>query len=184
MSGYSLTLPDFERSDLFQFSSFLKKNLFDCSALHSLETTKRLNWWTNGGFCRKLWPLATAGDGNCLLHAASLAMWGFHDRNLTLRRALYAGLSSGEHKDALWRRWRFQQTRLSQQVGLVYSEMEWMREWDEIVAMASLEPRQTKNESANENVTYENLEGIHILALANILHHNRYRRYGTIKCEW
>jgi OTU domain-containing protein 7 len=31
---------------------------------------------------------ALPGDGNCLLHAASLAMWGVHDRQLMLRRAL------------------------------------------------------------------------------------------------
>ena len=38
------------------------------------------------GTCPRLWPLATTGDGNCLLHAASLGMWGFHDRLLTLRQ--------------------------------------------------------------------------------------------------
>ena len=33
-------------------------------------------------------PLQTTGDGNCLLHAASLAMWGHHDRFHALRRAV------------------------------------------------------------------------------------------------
>lgn len=39
----------------------------------SLQEAARLNWWTclEGG-CEKLWPLSTTGDGNCLLHAASL----------------------------------------------------------------------------------------------------------------
>lgn len=33
----------------------------------------RLNWWsTMCTSCKKLLPLATTGDGNCLLHAASL----------------------------------------------------------------------------------------------------------------
>lgn len=33
----------------------------------------RLNWWsTICTSCKKLLPLATTGDGNCLLHAASL----------------------------------------------------------------------------------------------------------------
>lgn len=32
----------------------------------------RLNWWAEKGTCQRLWPLATTGDGNCLLHAASL----------------------------------------------------------------------------------------------------------------
>lgn len=33
----------------------------------------RLNWWTKVvPNCQSLLPLATSGDGNCLLHAASL----------------------------------------------------------------------------------------------------------------
>ena len=40
-------------------------------------------------------PLNTKGDGNCLLHALSLAMWGVHDRHLRLRTALCAILSPG-----------------------------------------------------------------------------------------
>lgn len=35
----------------------------------------RLNWWsTMCTSCKKLLPLATTGDGNCLLHAASLGV--------------------------------------------------------------------------------------------------------------
>lgn len=35
--------------------------------------TGRLNWWsTVCTSCKRLLPLATTGDGNCLLHAASL----------------------------------------------------------------------------------------------------------------
>ena len=32
----------------------------------------RLNWWADMGICQRLIPIATTGDGNCLLHAASL----------------------------------------------------------------------------------------------------------------
>ena len=46
---------------------------------------------------------ATTGDGNCLLHAASLAMWGFHDRLLTLRKALHTLLSQGDMWPAIYR---------------------------------------------------------------------------------
>lgn len=31
-----------------------------------------LNWWADIGVCQRLLPLVTSGDGNCLLHAASL----------------------------------------------------------------------------------------------------------------
>lgn len=175
---YTFTLPDLSiYSD--DFRKFLEKDLIEGSTLNSLESAQRLNWWAEAGFCRKLWPLATSGDGNCLLHAASLAMWGFHDRKLTLRTALYSVLSEGEYKDALWRRWRFQQTRLNKQAGFVYSEIEWAKEWQEIVSMASPEPRQAKgtsrrrsiaiNESIDDNATYDSLEEIHIFALAHVL---------------
>lgn len=175
---YTFTLPDLSiYSD--EFRKFLEKDLIEGSTLNSLESAQRLNWWAEAGFCRKLWPLATSGDGNCLLHAASLAMWGFHDRKLTLRTALYGVLSDGEYKDALWRRWRFQQTRLNKQAGFVYSEIEWTREWQEIVSMASPEPRQAKGtsrrrsvaitESIDDSATYDSLEEIHIFALAHVL---------------
>jgi len=38
-------------------------------------TVGRLNWWADMGICQRLMPLATTGDGNCLLHAASLGEW-------------------------------------------------------------------------------------------------------------
>lgn len=175
---YTFTLPDLTiYSD--DYRKFLEKDLIECSTLNSLETAQRLNWWAESGFCRKLWPLATTGDGNCLLHAASLAMWGFHDRKLTLRAALHSVLSAGEYKDALWRRWRFQQTRLNKQAGFVYSSIEWAKEWEEIVCMASPEPRCAKNssrrrsiavqDSIDDNATYESLEEIHIFALSHVL---------------
>lgn len=68
-------------------------------------------------------------------------MWGFHDRLLTLRKALHAFLSSSPRREALWRRWRRQQSLLNAQAGLVYTEVEWRQEWNAIVNMASTEPR-------------------------------------------
>lgn len=71
----------------------------------------------------------------------------------------------------------------------MYSDYEWAKEWDDIVVMASPEPRQqassgvTKStsrrrsfalerhnsESIDDNATYESLEEIHVLALAHVL---------------
>ncbi|KAF4519703.1 hypothetical protein B566_EDAN003953 [Ephemera danica] len=207
------------------FRSFLEKDLIETSTLVSLEQAGRLNWWADSGACQRLWPLATTGDGNCLLHAASLGelfvhrassrvalnspnsrgflqltvpysndvagMWGFHDRLLTLRKALYGFLASSPCRAALWRRWRWQQTRLNAQAGLVYSDAEWQREWDAIVTMASTAPRKPgsrrrcssvisasdasslgKHGSIAEeesNAVYESLEEVHVLALAHVL---------------
>lgn len=165
----------------------MEKDLIECSTLNSLENSQRLNWWVESGISRKVFPLSTSGDGNCLLHAASLAMWGFHDRRLTLRKALHNILSEGDLREVLWRRWRFQQTRINKEAGLVFSETEWAKEWDEIVALASAEPRNNKNgarrrsmvlekqtslscaDSIDGNATYDSLEEIHVLALAYVL---------------
>lgn len=52
------------------FRQFLEKDLMAVSTQQSLEQANRLNWWS--AVCQRLWPLSTSGDGNCLLHAASL----------------------------------------------------------------------------------------------------------------
>lgn len=87
----------------------------------------------------------------------------------------------------MWRRWRFQQTRMNREAGLIFNETEWAKEWDEIVALASPEPRNNKNsarrrsmimerqsslscaESIDANATYDSLEEIHVLALSYVL---------------
>lgn len=122
------------------FRQFLERDLIEGGCLTSLEAAGRLNWWCGGcknGSNRVLWPLATSGDGNCLLHAASLGMWGFHDRLLTLREALYNTLAKGEYRHALFRRWKWRQMGLNAASGLSYTEAEWLTEWQTIVDMAS-----------------------------------------------
>ncbi|XP_046399998.1 OTU domain-containing protein 7B-like isoform X2 [Ischnura elegans] len=177
---FTFTLPDLSIYPD-DFREYLEKDLIEISSLASLEQAGRLNWWA--GTCQRLWPLATTGDGNCLLHAASLGMWGFHDRLLTLRKALHAFMSGSECKEAIWRRWRWQQTRLNAEAGFVYGEEEWAKEWDAVVNMASTAPRShasrrrstaldsvTKHlDESWENATYESLEEIHVLALAHVL---------------
>lgn len=49
----------------------------------------------------------------CFLAAG---MWGFHDRDLMLRKALYALMEKGAEKEALKRRWRWQQTQQNKEV--------------------------------------------------------------------
>ena len=60
------------KSSIYSCREFLEKDLIEMSSLVSLENVGRLNWWSETGTCQRLWPLATSGDGNCLLHAASL----------------------------------------------------------------------------------------------------------------
>ncbi|VVC34852.1 Zinc finger, A20-type,OTU domain [Cinara cedri] len=168
---YTFILPDLSLLEE-KFRMFIEKDLIAVAMQSSLEQASRLNWWT--GFCQRLWPLSTSGDGNCLLHAASLGIWGFHDRLLNLRRALYSFLSNGPARHSLWRRWQRQQTILNSLFGLVYTEQEWRREWNAIVNMASTVPRMRKQSISSgngdtEGYIYESLEEIHVYALAHVL---------------
>lgn len=165
---------------------YLERDLIETSTLVSLEQAGRLNWWHTKNICRKLWPLATTGDGNCLLHAASLGMWGFHDRLLTLRKALHTLLTCSTLTDSFYRRWRWQTTLQNKEAGLIYCEEEWQKEWLNLLKMSSTEPRSKnfqRSSSENSNYSsshasmsdeeqpdvYESLEELHVLALAHVL---------------
>uniref|UniRef100_A0A8C1KQQ9 ubiquitinyl hydrolase 1 n=1 Tax=Cyprinus carpio TaxID=7962 RepID=A0A8C1KQQ9_CYPCA len=158
------------------FRGFIERDLIEQSMMVALEHAGRLNWWTClGTGCQSLLPLATSGDGNCLLHAASLGMWGFHDRDLMLRKSLYALMDHGQEREALKRRWRWQQTMQNKESGLVYTEEEWQKEWNELLKLASSEPRihystngSNSGESQEEPV-YESLEEFHVFVLAHVL---------------
>ncbi|CAG0893315.1 unnamed protein product [Darwinula stevensoni] len=170
----TFTLPDFSLYPE-DFRNYLERDLIDSTILVSLEGTKRLNWWCGKNALQKLWPLATTGDGNCLLHAASLGIWGFQDRGLTLRTALHSFLTRAPQRHALLRRWRWQQMITNLQSGLVYDESEWETEWNNILQLASPQPRNGKNsEDGNsggrdEPIVFEGLEEFHVLALAHVL---------------
>ncbi|CAJ0960001.1 unnamed protein product [Ranitomeya imitator] len=160
------------------FRSFIERDLIEQSMLVALEHAGRLNWWTQlDPSYQRLLPLATTGDGNCLLHAASLGMWGFHDRDLMLRKSLYTLMEKGSEKEALRRRWRFQQTMQNKESGLVYTEEEWQREWNELIKLASSEPRMHYGTNgsncggaeSSEEPVYESLEEFHVFVLAHVL---------------
>ncbi|XP_054637516.1 OTU domain-containing protein 7B isoform X2 [Dunckerocampus dactyliophorus] len=153
-----------------------ERDLIEKSMMVALEHAGRLNWWTKVvPNCQSLLPLTTTGDGNCLLHAASLGMWGCHDRDLSLRKALLEQMSHGVEQEALKRRWRWQLTQQNKESGLVYSEEEWQKEWNELLKLASSEPRvnysnnvNSRGESSDEPV-YESLEEFHVFVLAHVL---------------
>ncbi|CAF0867015.1 unnamed protein product [Didymodactylos carnosus] len=117
---------------------------------------ERLNWWCSNKLqCPKLYPLLTSGDGNCLLHATSLAMWGFQDRSLVMRKALNETLITSKPNNSLYRRWRWAQSVQNKKYGLVFSEEEWDSEWKSLLKLSSTEPRtyqcKTSNSTANNN---------------------------------
>uniref|UniRef100_A0A3P9CJC2 ubiquitinyl hydrolase 1 n=1 Tax=Maylandia zebra TaxID=106582 RepID=A0A3P9CJC2_9CICH len=158
------------------FRNFIERDLIEQSMMVALEQAGRLNWWTKVvSNCQSLLPLATSGDGNCLLHAASLGMWGFHDRDLMLRKSLYALMDHGLEREALKRRWRWQQTQQNKESGLVYTEEEWQKEWNELLKLASSEPRihystnGTNGVESSDEPVYESLEEFHVFVLAHVL---------------
>ncbi|XP_030920562.1 OTU domain-containing protein 7B [Geospiza fortis] len=160
------------------FRSFIERDLIEQSMLVALEQAGRLNWWvTVDPSCQRLLPLATTGDGNCLLHAASLGMWGFHDRDLMLRKSLHTLMDKGAEREALRRRWRWQQTQQNKESGLVYTEEEWQKEWNELIKLASSEPRVhygtngggCSGVESSEEPVYESLEEFHVFVLAHVL---------------
>jgi OTU domain-containing protein 7 len=78
-------------------------------------------------------------------------MWGFHDRLLTLRKALHAFLSSGECASAIYRRWRWESHLQNLQFGLTLSEREWQDEWRSVLRLASSEPRHGSTSASSES---------------------------------
>ncbi|XP_026879377.1 tumor necrosis factor alpha-induced protein 3 [Electrophorus electricus] len=142
------------------FREVIQSAILDRCMQTSLEQEKRLNWCRE---VKKLVPLRTNGDGNCLLHAASQYMLGVQDTDLVLRKALYAAL---KETDTSGFRARFQTELLHSQeftqTGLRYSTKNWEEEWEKIVNMAS-------PASSSNGLRFDSLEDIHIFVLSNIL---------------
>ncbi|KAL2083716.1 hypothetical protein ACEWY4_021489 [Coilia grayii] len=142
------------------FREVIQSAILDRAMQTSLEQEKRLNWCRE---VKKLVPLRTNGDGNCLLHAASQYMLGVQDTDLVLRKTLYAVLKDTDTTDF---RARFQTELLHSQeftqTGLRYSTMNWEEEWKKIVDMAS-------PVSSSNGLQFDSLEDIHIFVLSNIL---------------
>jgi OTU domain-containing protein 7 len=150
---YSFMLPDLSRVDDYELRECMHSELIDTSVMCALNESGHLNWWTTGDWeniCRPIYPMMTSGDGNCLLHAASLAMWGVHDRHLIMRKALNANLLKIEEcKSPFWRRWKWYQMCQNRKSGLIYDEQEWAKEWQSLLKLSSYEPR-TYNLSKND----------------------------------
>lgn len=173
--AYAFVLPNLAELPT-DFRTFLEKDLIETATLKRLENSGHLNWWCWNGSGQRLWPLSTTGDGNCLLHAASLGMWGIHDRQLMLRNCLHEMLTRGSRRQTLWRRWRWTESKWNLQSGLQLTDEEWHREWNNVLKMADATPRTSGNtgdeageEGGNSDQIYASLEGIHVFALAHIL---------------
>ena len=141
-----------------RFVGFVAGNLTDGYAKDTLEKEfSCLNWLRE---CTHLIPLYTTGDGNCLLHAASLAMWGFEDKEFILRNALYESLTTADRNtNTLQDRCRISISSMLREVQVNLSDNDWLSEWQLIVNQAR------PNSSGHQ----QSLEESHIFVLANVL---------------
>ena len=137
------------------FLEFVAGNLTDKYAKDTLEKDFRcLNWLRE---CTHLVPLYTTADDNCLLHAASLAMWGFEDRQFILRNALHESLTTADRNvNTLQDRCRMYMLR---DFEVNMSDNDWYLEWQQIVNQAK----------PNMSGHHQSLEESHIFVLANVL---------------
>ncbi|XP_051880561.1 tumor necrosis factor alpha-induced protein 3 isoform X2 [Pristis pectinata] len=145
-----------------QFRTMIQETLLDRAQQNALQGDRNLNWCRE---VKKLVPLKTNGDGNCLLHAASQFMWGIQDIDLTLRKTLWETLTETDTRNFKLR-WQIESVRLQEfeATGLRYDTKNWEEEWKKVVKMASV----TSN-SDQRGLSYDSLEEIHIFVLANIL---------------
>ena len=147
LSGYP---PDFQK---FTFERIVDKRTQD-----TMEGDRCLNW---SPALAKLIPLYTSGDGNCLLHAASLAMWGFQDRDFILRRAVHTALKASDSTSTLYQRWKFAREDENKRHSYELEAAQWKREWQNVVQQSSPEPA--------TGISLASLEEFHVFVLSNIL---------------
>jgi hypothetical protein len=144
----------------------------ECDALLYLNEKRIINWCDGISL---LYPVKTAGDGNCLLHAVSLYMWAQPDYNITnLRSILHANMLTYCYKTGIRERWQKQREWQNSSIpdgGLHYTEEEWNKEWDLLVSSAGNQ-RQIHRQTVASAValSFDFLEQIHVFVLANVLH--------------
>lgn len=154
-SNFTLALPSLDNNPR-AFKKFVYDSLTDQAMQKHLEQGHVLNWCDS---VSEVVPLNTLRDGNCLLHAASLAMWGFQDRTVTLRRALSTALTF--LNNTLYDRWKYNRESENQRMGLELESGQWDAEWQAMVRQASSDVQIGKN--------FESLDDFHIFILANVL---------------
>jgi hypothetical protein len=97
--------------------------LVDVHTLVDVEG-ETINWHPQSA---RLLPLSVMGDGNCLFHAASMAMWGVQDRERVLRRRVASLL---HEEPRLQYRWRQHFARRNRADGFTVDvEQQWVDEW-------------------------------------------------------
>ena len=154
--SFTLTLPPLSQYPK-EFQDFVFRRIIDFTIKEDLQASKSLNWCPRTSH---LVPLITIGDGNCLLHAASLGMWGFQDRDFTLRKAVYEAIRNCQD-NSLYKRWLDWRSSEMLSIGVKLERDQWQREWDQVLDNVSLQ-------KGNHGML-EGLDQFHVFVLANVL---------------
>ena len=152
----NLTLPPLSDYPV-DFKDFVFDRIVDKETQRALEGEQCLNWCATA---TNLVPLLTLGDGNGLLHAASLGMWGFQDRDYVLRRAVSHAIQSTQG-NTFFQRWQRAREHDNAHYGIQLDPQQWRAEWQMVVKQASAE--------VPLGAGLDSLEEFHVFVLANIL---------------
>ena len=111
VASFTTAIPDvfFKTNDPYQS----QKYLVDRSMIRTLEEADIINWNVK---LKKLFPIRTSGNGNCLLHAVLIALIGIHDIDLYLRDRLVQFMD--ENKELLKNYWRDERIKSDKKYGI------------------------------------------------------------------
>ncbi|XP_062608829.1 tumor necrosis factor alpha-induced protein 3-like isoform X3 [Saccostrea cucullata] len=147
-----------------EFKHFYNVSVLDLDVKDDLQRSKVINWCRTA---KVLYPVKARADGNCLLHAVSLFLWGVEDRDLMLRRLVYLSLAN-DTTEKFYKRWLIHQRNVAfdrpNEFNPNMNSMDMKAEWENIIKAAEDIPLDTSTA-----LNFQSLEGIHLYVLANIL---------------
>ncbi|UJR33331.1 hypothetical protein I4U23_020780 [Adineta vaga] len=137
-----------------------QRYLVDRIMFKMMNETRVINWMPS---LRKLYPVRTSGNGNCLLHAVLIAMAGVHDFNLNLRDRLLQFMH--DNKEILKASWKTERLKTDKMYGIQSEDPKLDSEWEELCDLVRYE--NSDDGQATSNLQF--LEGVHIFSLSNML---------------
>jgi len=94
-----------------------QRYLVDRTMFKTMNEAGVINWMPS---LKKLYPVRTSGNGNCLLHAVLIAMVGVHDFDLYLRDRLRQFMD--KNKEVLKGNWKTERLRTDKIYGIQSEE--------------------------------------------------------------
>jgi hypothetical protein len=91
----------------------LQRYLIDRTMFRTMNEARVTNWMAS---LKKLYPVRTSGNGNCLLHAVLIAMVGVHDFDLYLRDRLFQFMD--KNKELLKGSWKIEKLKTDKMYGI------------------------------------------------------------------